>query len=155
MFLSILKNTPQLDKENLLGVLGDLPLAILGLDGNGNCVYANSKFESLAFLSPGSAIGIGWEANKHQYSSEGLLIEDANILTFCSPTQTTTVRLSPFKRVRDVQFYTVVEVSSSIYNKHTVGEEIQLLQNMLDFTDALLYSSDIKGNIIAFNDSAS
>lgn len=143
-------------------ILDALPLGVLLIDTEGNCKYANRSFSNSIGVASEMLEGLGWKSYLFEEDvslSMGLGKGEVVKLRFVSDNMMVCLTFTPVEIRPDLYCCTVQleEIKDDAYvarKMEAMQRQQQLMQDMLDSTDAILYSGDRNGRITSFNKAA-
>ncbi len=145
-------------------MIGSLPVGMIFLKKSGSCLYANHFFEELVGLEQGESTDRGWLSHLRatDQSKVNLLFQGSAVdLRFEYPQKKRLLRFTPTSLKDGLYGCTVTDITDTQAQlderrslKEDAGRQKKLMQEILDSTEAILYSVDQYGKVTAFNKAA-
>lgn len=148
--------------EKTASILNALPFPLLIIDNDAQCDFANKSFKQLVGEEDVYVIGNSWLDAIGPIKQDiiiGLCGDEPLKLEFLCGSYAYSLKLNPAS-IGDGYYCCTVELLSqesrfwkerSEYFRTEPEKQQKLLQDVLDSTDALLYSVDLQGKITVFN----
>ncbi|SEN20399.1 Signal transduction histidine kinase [bacterium A37T11] len=143
----------QISKTISFELMNSLPIGMLFIDVSGYCKFVNAAFWKLFGIEDHQAHGKGW-LNLFNNNEKEILkkLLRGQVAELASNTVTGKIffRLTPTPFYDGLCCCTVEKIN----NNTNKDDKQQHIQQILDCTDAILYSADIRGRITTFNRAA-